>query len=81
MKIQQRYYVRVDDQYDRRFNDFADQHMIGLELLSRDSANGKATILYAIRMDTETELAMKLSCPIISCLAFTRTLDKYVDTK
>ena len=81
-KICNKYYVRVAADEDRRFNDFVDQHeQIGLELLSRDTANGKASMFYAITMDTETELAMKLACNVSSCLAFTRTLDKFVDKK
>ena len=81
-KICDKYYVRVSAEEDSRFNNFVDQHsQIGLELLSRDMANGRASMLYAITMDAETELAMRLACNISSCLAFTRTLNKFADKK
>jgi len=80
MKTQQKYFIRVDDKYNQIFNDFVNRHKdISPELVGRDTAYGKGTFLYSVRMDTETELAMKLSCSIKSCQALTGITDKSVD--
>lgn len=77
-KTASKYYVRIADSNTSSF----ETHLVNLnvehELLSRDFAGGNATALYAVTMDREDAVALKLSFPLLGCMNFLGTIGKQI---
>lgn len=75
-KTASKYYVRIADSNVESFEKHLTSLDVEHELLSHDFANGRATALYAIRMDREDAVALKLSFPLLGCMNFVSTMNR-----
>lgn len=74
----EKYYIRVNEYECDGLEDLFLKHHASFSLLSRDMANGNATSLYSAYLTSEQALVIKLSCPLVGCLNFGKTLGKLV---
>lgn len=53
-------------------------HNISYANLSRDIANGISTSMYSAYLTDEQAFIIKLSCPMVGCINFSKTFGKLV---
>lgn len=72
-----KYYVRVKSEDVSRFEEHATRNNLEFEHLSHDFG----TRMYAMSMDDESALSLKLSFPLVGYLNFNRAMNRLVDKR
>lgn len=71
-----KYYVRVRGTDSSKFEEHLTQCGAEFTHLSNDFGPGPGTVLYAVIMDGEAALSLKLSFPLLGCMNFQNTMSK-----
>jgi hypothetical protein len=71
-----KYYVRVRSEDASKFEFHLTFHGMEFTHLSNDFGKTGGTSLYAVPMDGETALSLKLSFPLLGCMNFQSTMAK-----
>jgi hypothetical protein len=71
-----KYYVRMKQTDQAKFEAYAEERGLSVEHLSNDFGPGAGTSMYAASMDEEEALALSLTFPLIGCLNFHKTMKK-----
>lgn len=74
----EKYYIRVNQFECNVLEGQFMTHHVNYSMLSRDMANGVSTALYSAYLTSEQAVVIKLSCPLVGCLNFAKTLGKLV---
>lgn len=71
-----KYYVRVRQVDQTKFETYAYENKILVDHLSNDFGPGAGTCMYAADMDEEEALALRLTFPLVGCLNFHKAMKK-----
>lgn len=77
--LKQKYYVRVMQSNAPAFEEHLKIFNVDFTQLSIDFVDHQgATALYAVYMDSQSALSLKLSFPLVGCMNFEKTMNKQV---
>lgn len=69
-----KYYVRVKQSDQTKFELYTENNSIQVDHLSNDFGPNGSSLMYAAQMDEEEALALMLSFPLVGCLNFHKTM-------